>query len=310
MESFNAIPVFVAVAQQQGFSAAARVLGLSKSAVSKRITQLEASLATRLFHRNTRKLSLTEAGERFYEHALQAANAAQQAEDAVSELQGEPCGQLRIKVPMSFGLLHVAPLVPRFLKRYPGINVDLMMDDRQVDLVKEGIDVAICTGQLADSSLVARRLATLRSVICMSPDYQPQTPLESPADLAEENCILYSYAADAASWTFGQDGATQPIPVTGNYRVNNSEALKEALLRGGGIGRLPSFVAGEAIRAGRLQPLFIDCELPAQALHAAYPARSYLPAKVRAFIDFAIESFGKEAPYWDRGIFRDSANSL
>ncbi len=171
MEAFGAIPVFVAVVENGGFSAAARTLGISKSAVSKRINQLEAHLGVRLLHRTTRKLSLTEAGERYFEHASQALAAAGHAEDAVTELQGEPQGQLRINAPMSFGRLHVAPLIPKFLDRCPKLQIDLVMDDRKVDLVAGGFDVAIRAGNLPASTLIARKLAPVRQVLCASPDY-------------------------------------------------------------------------------------------------------------------------------------------
>ena len=164
MNAFGAIPVFVAVVENDGFSAASRALGISKSAVSKRINQLENHLGVRLLHRTTRKLSLTEAGERYFEHAAQALTAAGQAEDAVTELQGEPQGKLKISSPMSFGRLHVAPLIPTFMKRYPKIRIDLVMDDRNIDLVAEGFDVAIRSGDMPDSTLIARKLAPLRQV--------------------------------------------------------------------------------------------------------------------------------------------------
>ena len=169
MEEFAAIPVYVAVVEQGGFSAASRTLGVSKSAVSKRINQLEKHLGVLLLHRTTRKLSLTEAGERFYEHAAQALSAASKAEDAVTELQGEPQGKLKISSSMSFGRLHVAPLIPKFMQRYPKLQIDLVMDDRNIDLVAEGIDVAIRSGDMPDSTLIARKLAPLRQVLCASP---------------------------------------------------------------------------------------------------------------------------------------------
>lgn len=150
MAGFSAIPMFVAVVENGGFSAAARTLGISKSAISKRINQLEAHLGVRLLHRTTRKLSLTEAGERYFKHAALAVTAASQAEDAVTELQGEPQGRLRISSPMSFGRLHVAPLIPKLLKRYPKLQIDLLMDDRTVDLVAAGFDVAIRSGNSAN----------------------------------------------------------------------------------------------------------------------------------------------------------------
>jgi len=300
MQGFGAIPVFVAVVENGGFSAAARALGISKSAVSKRINQLEAQLGVRLLHRTTRKLSLTEAGERYFEHASRALAAAGQAEDAVTELQGEPQGHLRISAPMSFGRLHVAPLIPKFLKRYPKLQIDLVMDDQKVDLVSGGFDVAIRAGNLPASTLIARKLAPVRQVLCASPDYidrydRPGTP----AELSGHNCVLYSYSSDAGEWTLIGESGPETVTVSGSYQVNNSEALLEALREGIGIGRLPTFVAGPDLKTGRLVKLFESYRLPDFTLYAVFPERQYLPAKVRAFLDFAIEYFGGDKPYWD-----------
>ncbi len=300
MERFGAIPVFVAVVENGGFSAAARKLEISKSAVSKRINQLEKHLGVRLLHRTTRKLSLTEAGERYFEHAAQALTAAGQAEDAVTELQGEPQGNLKICSPMSFGRLHVAPLIPKLLQRYPKLQIDLVMDDRMVDLVAAGFDVAIRSGRLPDSTLVARKLAPLRQVLCASPDYIDRYGMPcTPAELTRRNCVLFSYSSDANEWTLNGEDGPEIVLVSGSYRVNNSEALLEALRAGIGIGRLPTFVAGPDLKTGRLVKLFESYRIPAQTFYAVFPERKYLPAKVRVFLDFAIEYFGGDQPYWD-----------
>ncbi len=308
MENFNAIPIFVAVARNAGFSAAARELNISKSAVSKRITQLEEQLGVRLIHRTTRKLSLTEAGERYYEFSLQATRAAQQAEDAVGELQGEPRGLLRINALMSFGRLHIAPLIPEFLQRYPQVYIDLVLDDNTQNIIEQGFDLAIRATQLPDSTLIARKLAPLRSVICAAPNYKFRTQLESPISLTNENCLLYSYSSEISHWEFAPKQTTLKtlsplqVKVSGNYRVNNSEALLTAILLGSGIGRIPSFAAGEYIREGKLIQLFTDYDMPAKTMYAVYPERHYMPAKVRAFLDFASEKLGKYMPHWDVGI--------
>jgi len=300
MEGFGSIPIFVAVVENGGFSPAARKLGISKSAVSKRINQLEAHLGVRLLHRTTRKLSLTEAGERYFEHAAQALASAAEAADAVTELQGEPQGQLRICAPMSFGRLHVAPMIPKFLKHCPKLRIDLVMDDQKVDLVAGGFDVAIRAGNLPASTLIARKLAPLHQVICASHDYidrygQPSTP----AELTGHNCLLYSYSSDVNVWTFIGEGDTETVTVSGCYQVNNSEALLDAIREGIGIGRLPTFVAGPDLKKGRLVKLFKSYRIPDYTIYAVFPERQYLPAKVRAFLDFAIEYFGGDQPYWD-----------
>jgi len=300
MEGFGAIPVFVAVVEQGGFSPAARMLGISKSAVSKRINLLEHNLGIKLLHRTTRKLSLTEAGEHFFEHAVIANNAAKDAQDAVAQLQGEPQGRLRINTPMSFGRLHVSPLIPVFLKRYPKITIDMIMDDKVVDMVGGGFDIAIRSGKLPDSNLIARKLAPLKSVLCASPAYIENNGYpETLDDLKQHNCLLFSYSRDLKEWRFTRNGISESIEVSGNYQVNNSEALRDAMLQGLGIGRLPTFVAGPDIKSGKLVPLFESYEMLQQSIYAVFLERQFMPAKVRAFLDFSIDYFGGEQPYWD-----------
>jgi DNA-binding transcriptional LysR family regulator len=300
MNEFGAIPVFVAVVENDGFSAASRALGISKSAVSKRINQLENHLGVRLLHRTTRKLSLTEAGERYFEHAAQALTAAGQAEDAVTELQGEPQGKLKISSPMSFGRLHVAPLITIFMKRYPKILIDLVMDDRNIDLVAEGFDLAIRSGDMPASTLIARKLAPLRQVLCASPDYIDRYGMPvTPSELGERNCILFSYSGDANEWTLNKDGKSDSVLVSGSYRVNNSEAILVALREGIGIGRIPTFIAGPDLREGNLVRILESYHIPDHIFYAVFPERQYLPAKVRAFLDFAVDYFGGDQPYWD-----------
>ena len=300
MKGFSGIPVFVSVIESGGFSSAARKLGVSKSAVSKRITLLEEQLGVRLLHRTTRKLSLTEAGQRYYELASQVMITAAQAEDAVTELQGEPQGRLRINAPMSFGRLHVAPVIPVFLQRYPKLEVNLVMDDQTVDLVAGGFDLAIRAGVLPDSALIARKLAPCRHVIAASPEYiaREGTP-KTVDDLKDHNCLLYSYSSDAKEWTLSDNRKTLSVQVSGNYLVNNSEALLEGVRAGMGIGRLPTFIAGPDLKAKRLVNLFESYQIPDKTLYAVFPEREYLPAKVRVFVDFLTEQFGGEEPYWE-----------
>ena len=300
MTEIGAIPVFVAVADHGGFAAAARHLGITKSAVSKRIGVLEAHLGTLLFHRSTRSISLTEAGEAFLAHAAQALDAAQKAEDAVSALQGRPVGLLRLSTPMSFGQLHVAPLITAFLRNYPEIRLDLTMDDKLVDLVEGGIDVALRAGTLEDSSLIARRLAPIHSVVVAAPEYLSQSGIpNSPEDLLAHTCLHYSYSRDHTEWRFAGPNGDVRVQTSGILRVNNSEALCTALLDGLGIGRLPTFIAGAHLTSGRLVRVLPDYRLPEQALYAVFPERKHMPAKVRAFLDFVVERIGQDVPYWD-----------
>ncbi|WP_417455442.1 LysR family transcriptional regulator [Kiloniella sp.] len=302
MESMNAIPVFVAVVEEGSFAAAARRLGVTKSAVSKRISLLEAHLGVQLLHRSTRKLSLSEAGEQYFAHAIQSLAAAQDAADAVAQLQGAPQGRLRINTPMSFGRLHIAPLIPDFLAAYPGVGVDMVMDDRVVDMVEGGFDLAIRVRTLEDSALIARKLAPCHNLLCAAPSYLKKhgTP-KHPHDLQKHNCLQYAYANKIHTWRFEEtnNGDVINLDVTGSYQVNNSEALREALVAGVGIARLPTFIAGADITAGRLVPLLPDYKLPSQIIYAVFPERRHLPAKVRVFIDYLVEKIGGDQPYWE-----------
>lgn len=287
VEAIAAIPVFVAVVEAGSFTAAAKKLGLTKSAVSRRVSDLEEDLGVRLLHRTTRRLSLTEAGERYLQHARPALLEAQAAEDAVSQLQAKPRGRLRINAPMSFGRLHVAPAIPAFLECYPEIEVHMTMDDRVVDLVSGGFDVAIRIGSLPDSSLIARKLGPSHNALCATDAYlrkhgEPRTPEE----LLDHNCVLYAYFSDANEWTFIRDDHRQSVRVSGRYQVNNSEALREALLQDVGIGRIPTFIVGPDLAAGRLKRVLPDYTMPSQDIYAVWPETRHLPAKVRLFIDF------------------------
>lgn len=300
MIEIGAIPVFVAVAESGGFAAAARQLGITKSAVSKRIGNLEAHLGMQLFHRSTRSMSLTEAGEIYLSHAVQALGSAQEAEDAVTAMRGQPAGRLRVNAPMSFGWLHVAPLITDFLERYPGITLDLTMDDRVADLVEAGFDMAIRAGTLPDSALIARRLAPIHSVLAAAPVYLSQagTP-QHPEDLLQHSCLHYSYSRDPREWILCSAEGDVRVRTKERLRVNNSEALCTALIDGLGIGRLPTFVAGAHLAAGRLVRVLPAYTLPEQSLYAVFPERRHMPAKTRAFADFLADRIGRETPYWD-----------
>ncbi|EJC6803861.1 LysR family transcriptional regulator [Vibrio parahaemolyticus] len=301
MNAIASLPVFVAVVECGSFSLAAKQLNLTKSAISKRINQLEDDLGIRLLNRTTRKLSLTETGERYFEYASQALNLAQQGVDAVSELQGSPQGRLKITVPMSFGVLHIAPLISEFLARYPKIEVDLNLEDKMVDLVKDGFDLGIRIGELTSSNLIAKRLAPCKSVLCASPDYLAEfgTP-QKPSDLVSHNCLRYSYFRGGVEWMFINNGSEYKVLPKGNFIVNNSEAIRQLLLRGSGIAQLPTFIAGRDFAAGNLKPVMEEYSLPEHAIYAVFPERKHMPLKVRAFIDFISEKLGTDLPYWDR----------
>lgn len=303
MQAFSAIPIFIAVVENGSFSSAASQLNITKSAISKRITQLEEELGIRLLNRTTRKLSLTEAGSRYYEYVVQSFNLAQQGVDAVTELQGSPRGRLKVTTPMTFGVLHVAPLISEFLKQYPDVTIDLQLEDKMVDLVEQGFDVGIRIGQLAESNLVAKRLAPCVSVLCASPEYlATHDTIVTPRDLINHNCLLYSYYRGGTEWSLTQHHQEHRVVPSGSLRVNNSEALRKASLGGAGIANLPTFIVANDLLEGRLVHVLADYQLPQHAVYAVFPERKHMPLKVRAFIDFIADKLGTDTPYWDKGL--------
>lgn len=301
MESLSDIAVFVHVVDSGSFTAAAGRLELSKSVVSKYVTRLENRLGARLLNRTTRRLSLTEVGRAFYERSRAGLREIEEAEAEVSRLQRAPRGTLRLNVPMSFGILHVAPAIPDFLARYPELSVDMNLDDRQLDLVEEGFDLAIRIAQLPDSSLVARRLGPCRHVVCGAPGYFRRHGVpRTPQDLREHNAIFYKYQDSAREWHFiSPSGTPVRVPISGSVQMNNSLALREALLHGAGITLTPTFVVGADIKAGRLQAILADCRTLELSIYAIYPQHQHLSPKVRAFVDFIADRI-TDSPYWDQ----------
>ena len=301
LTSLDDLVVFAAVAESEGFSSAARRLGISKSQASAAVARLEARLGLRLLHRTTRRLSLTEAGQAALPHAQQAALAARDAEEAATSLRAAPRGVLRVNAPMSFGLLHVVPALGAFARRYPEIRVDLVLDDRRLDLVEGGFDLAVRIGDLPDSSLVATPVGQNRNVLVASADYLARagTPRE-PADLASHAALVYSLSSSAREWTLSRAQRREVVKVSGPLEANSSLALRQAALQGLGLVRIPWFVVGEDLEAGRLERLLPDWELPAQGIHVLAASRAHSPPKVRVFTEFMRQRFG-EPPYWERG---------
>ena len=301
MDNLTGMAVFARVVDARSFTAAAAALGLSKSAVSKQVARLEDRLGARLLNRTTRRLSLTEVGAAFYERCARILAEVEDAELAVGRLQDAPRGTLRINAPMSFGQLHLAPAVADFLNGHPGLAIDLTLNDRIVDLVEEGYDVAIRISRLADSSLIARRLVPSRRVVCGSPAYFERHGVpRHPADLRRHNCLLYSYLPTAEEWQFiGPDGPAA-VRVSGTLRANNGDALEAAMLAGLGVALQPTFIAGRDLQAGRLVAVMPDYVDDSASVYAVYPHSRHLSAKVRAFIDFLAARFCP-APPWDAG---------
>jgi DNA-binding transcriptional LysR family regulator len=268
--------------------------------VSRQVAALETELGARLFHRTTRSLSLTEEGRSYHDHVVRILAELEEADQSISQLRATPRGRLRVNAPMSFGFLHLAPAVPDFLARYPEVELDVTMNDRYVDLVDEGFDVAIRLGRLADSSLVARRLAPMRRVVCASPYYLEcyGTPAQ-PEDLRQHRCLAYSTNTMSDEWRFvGADGRPLSVEIKGRLRANNGDILRTAAIRDLGIANLPSFIIGNDLRVGALVPVLDEFVLQDSAVYAVYPHSRHLSPKVRALIDFLAERFGP-SPYWD-----------
>ena len=300
MDRLSNMEAFVRVAETKSFSEAARRLRNSKSLISRQVAALEAELGVRLFHRTTRSLSLTEEGRGYHAQVTRILNDIAEANLSVSQSQAAPRGRLRVSAPMSFGILHLAPAIRDFLTRYPEVELDLSLNDRFVDVVDEGFDLAIRIGRLPDSSLVARRLARHRMILCASSDYLKQHgALKDPDDLKQHQCLCYSTNSLAPEWLFAtKDGKPWPVAIAGPLHANNGDVLRRAALQGLGITYLPSFIVGADVQASTLVSLLPEFVPTDTAIHAVYPHTRHLSPKVRAFIDFLAERYGPR-PHWD-----------
>jgi len=299
MDHLTGMTVFARVAERASFTAAARDLGLSKSAVSKQVARLEERLGARLLHRTTRRLNLTEIGRAYFERARRIVADAEEADLAVTRLHAEPRGRLRVNAPMSFGVRHLAPMLPEYMARYPDVSLDLDFNDRQVDLIEEGFDLAVRIARLTDSTLIARKLSPCDRAIAASPEYWDTHGRPThPQELTDHDCLLYTYLRTPGDWQFeGPDGPIA-VRVNGPLKSNSGEALLEAAMAGLGVAMLPTFMAGEALCDGRLECVLRDFESTDVYAYAVWPQSRHLSAKVRTFVDFLAEQFGPE-PYWD-----------
>lgn len=303
MQNLEDIAIFVKVVDVGSFTGAAEALETSQPVVSKSVTRLEQRLGVRLLNRTTRRISLTEAGTDLYRKSAAAIAQLDDAQLDIGRYQTEPRGTLRLSAPTSFTLLHLRQRLAVFLDRYPHVTLELALEDRVVDIVEEGYDAALRIGVLSDSSLVARRLAPCKQVICAAPKYlerhgSPQV-LE---DLLHHNCIVYTLGRDARIWrVLADDGSEVQVPVRGNAYVN-SGLLEHALaIEGVGIAFLPTFYVGDALREGKLVRLLEQVRLPEAGVYLVYPDRRSMLPKLKALLDFLVESFGGEAD-WDRGL--------
>lgn len=294
------IEVFVRIVESGGFSAAARALGMTPSAVSKLVARLEDRLGARLFRRTTRRLSLTQEGEAFYQHGARIVAEIAEAEQAVSQLGKEARGTLRVNAAVNFGHHQIEPILPAFLERHPAMRIDLILSDSYANLVEEEIDVAIRAGNLVDSTLVARKLCEFGRLIVATPEYLARhgTP-QTPEDLKRHNCVMFGrQQPHLNNWTFNGPNGRYSIPVSGNVTANNGETVVQLALAGIGIARLAEFAAGAAVHEGRLVSLLkeqhYDDRLP---ISAVYLHPKHVLPKVRAFVDFLLARFQPKPPW-------------
>lgn len=302
MDRLRAMEVFVEVVRREGFARAAEALDTSPANVTRYISDLEAHLQTRLLNRSSRKMSLTASGEALYERAKSILDDVAEAEAIVSSATMQPQGLLRINAPLSFGVLHLAPLWARFMDLYPDVQLDVALIDRVVDIVDEGYDMAIRISRSGSPSHVARKLATSRNILCAAPDYIARRGMPLlPDDLQRHTCIGYSYAATADEWQI-LDAADQPrtVKVQCAMHTNNGDTARAAAIGGLGVIWQPTFLIGADLRAGRLVRVMPDYHLPDIDVLAVYPSRRHLSAKVRVMIDFLVAEFAGIPP-WDRG---------
>ncbi len=291
--------VFNAVVDAGSFAGAADKLDLSRGMATRYVAQLEAHLGVRLLNRTTRKLSLTEAGSDYYQRAVQILAMVEEAETSAAQEASVPRGTMRVTSSVAFGARHMGRAITEYLQRYPGVKIDLTLNDRVVDLVEEGFDVALRIAARIDPGLVARRLTRVRIAACAAPAYLKRhgTPV-SPEQLSGHNCLTYAYSSSQNDWRFRRRGVEKTVRVAGNLQGNNGDILVSAAIEGLGVVLQPSFLVYEALRQKSLVRILPDWEADELSLFAVYPHRKFLPPKVRSFIDFLAERFGPE-PYWD-----------
>jgi DNA-binding transcriptional LysR family regulator len=291
MDRLDAMQAFVAVADLQGFAPAARKLGLSPSGVSRLIAALEDRLGARLLQRTTRKVALTDVGTRYLERARRILADVEEAESSAEGERTRPSGRLVVSAPIGFGRLHVSPVMSHYLARYPEVTAELRLTDRTVNLVEDGVDLAVRIGHLPDSTLVARHVGEMRRIVVASDAYLAQRgEPDTPEAIATHDTIQFGAATAAPEWRFVEDGRDVRVVCTPRFTTNSADAAIQYAAQEGGLTRVLAYQAAEAIKAGRLRIVLEKFEPPALPIHAVYPTSRLLSAKVRAFIDLIIES--------------------
>jgi DNA-binding transcriptional LysR family regulator len=290
--------VFCAVVDRSSFIGAADSLEMSKAAISRYVSGLEDRLGVRLLHRTTRRLSLTEEGRQFYDQAREVLVMMDAAEESVSSAAPEPSGVLRVNAPVSFGVLHLAPVWSDFMKAYPKVELDISLNDRIVDLVEEGFDAAVRIARLENSSLIGRRLASTRMCLCAAPSYLDKyEPLTTLADLTAHGVIAYTNFASGNEWQFKGPNGNESVITRSVLRCNNGDTCRSIAIAGGGISLQPSFMVAEDLRRGDLVEILTEYQSVELGIYAVYPTRKHLAPKVRVLINFLAEHFAQ--PKWE-----------
>src|SRR4029453_13164211 len=299
MDRFLALTVFAKVVEQGSFARAADRLGVSTSAVSRHVAELEAHLGARLLNRTTRRLSLTESGRAFHERCIQLLADLEEAEETVTAATVVPRGTLRLTCSISFGVRHLAPAIADFQARHPQLRFDVELSDRAVDIVDEGIDLAIRIGALGSQSLIARKIGVSQLVCCAAPSYLARRAApRHPRELTAHACLSYEYAPERNTWRFRDaHGAEHEVRIAGPVHANNGQMLCALAVAGVGINLEPDFIGAPDVRAGRLVTLLPGYTPPAVNIYAVYPSRRHLSAKVRAFIDFLATRFADSSEW-------------
>ncbi len=310
MDKFEDIQAFVAVVEAGSFTAAADRLDVAKSALSRRVSGLEERLGVQLLRRTTRVINVTDTGKSFYEHSARILADLNEAEAAVQQEHGELRGTLKVALPLSFGVRHMGKPIAAFSKLHPKIRFAMDLNDKRIDLMEEGVDLALRIGHLADSSLIAKRLFDVRSVVCASPHYlrthgTPQTP----DDLKRHDCLVYSNLPDPGKWGWqDKDGNKHSLEVDDFMHASSGDFLANIAAHGMGVVLQPTFIAAESIRRGALVPILTDYTWQTSPAYAVYPPTRHLSYRVRAFIDFLAERFAG-TPEWDRDCARAETTS-
>jgi len=299
MDKLEAMNAFARVVAAGSYAEAARRLGLTRSAVSKAVMELEQLLGARLLDRTTRRVTPTEVGLAYYERCMSILAEVEETELQVSRLHDEPKGVLKINAPMSFGTLYLGAAVADFMARYPDLKIELMLNDRYIDPLEEGVDITVRIGELPDSSLIARRLAPARRVLAASPEYLARNGApKSAEDLAAHRCLTYGQMAAVHRWTLQRGDETFSVPIASSLCSNNGDVLRAAALAGNGITNLPTFIVGPDIEAKRLKLVLPETPPSELGIYALFAPNRYLAAKTRVLVDFLVGRFG-DTPAWD-----------